>query len=198
MDDKAAEHAQEVANDILVKDEDGNKIANMIKTLAFGRQREAFQLDGDIDDAQASLMAEIMSRSALEAVTAVPMLGSLAGYSPVQGFLAKTFTNDMASSVAATITNNERKDVYVRSYQADAAEKAFDMTTPSSVVYDYAEATKLIIDYGQTRDFARNPAMGVFDQVIYAMTEILPFLREAKGQMRFELKEEVKKLPKNR
>ena len=197
-DDEAAEHAQEVANDILVKDEDGNKIANMIKTLAFGRQREAFQLDGDIDDAQASLMAEIMSRSALEVASAVPALGSLAGYSPVQGFLAKAFTNDMASSVAATITNNDRKDVYVRSYQADAAEKAFDMTTPSSVVYDYAEATKLIIDYGQTRDFARNPAMGVFDQVIYAMTEILPFLREAKGQMRFELKEEVKKLPKNR
>ena len=72
------------------------------------------------------------------------------------------------------------------------------MTTPSAVVYDYAEATKLIYDYGQTRDFKNNPAMGVFDQVIYVMTEILPFLREARGQIGSELKEEVKKLPKNR
>ena len=192
-DDEAARKAQKFANKALVPDEDSNIVAKVAKILLAGSERELFQSDSKIDDAQASALAEIMSKSLIETSTVIPYVGSLIGYSPVSGFLAKTFTNDVSRSVSAAVMDVEKNDVFIRQYNSDALESGADLTNPTSVVYDYAQATKLMVDYGMTRHAARNRGQSTFDLAVYFMTEVLPFLREARSYYGKELREVVKK-----
>ena len=197
-DDQAARNGQKLANKILVPDEDNNPLAKAAQTILFGKQREAFQLDGNIDEAQASMLAEVMSRSAAELATTIPGYGAIFGYSPIQGLFTKSIGNELSSSLASAVTQTDSEGVYVRSYQPGPVEGIMGLTTPTAVAYDYAEALKLATEYSQTSKFQNNGFIGAYDIAIYLMTEALPFLREARGQIGSELKEEVKKLPKNR
>tara|TARA_R110002074_G_scaffold357094_1_gene529331 strand:- start:97 stop:867 length:771 start_codon:yes stop_codon:yes gene_type:complete len=197
-DDQAARHGQKLANKILVPDEDNNPLASVAQTILFGKKREAFQLDGNIDEAQASMLAEVMSRSAAELATTIPGYGAIFGYSPIQGLFTKSIGNELSSSLASAVTQTDSKGVYVRSYQPGPVEGVMGLTTPTAVAYDYAEALKLATEYSQTSKFQNNGFIGAYEIAFYLMTEALPFLREARGQIGSELKEEVKKLPKNR
>lgn len=198
-DDKAVRNGQKLANKIMVPDDDSNALVRVAKKLIFGKKREAFQLDGNIDGAQASLLAEIMSKTGNELATSIPILGVAFGYSPIQGILEKSITQGGSEALSSLVTNTDKKDVYVRSYQADWLESAADVTAPTSVIYDYAEAGKLAYDYTKTNEFRRAPAMGSFNAAMYLLiAEGLPFLREYRSAEKGELKEEVKKLPRNR
>ena len=199
-DDEATRKAQKMANDALAIDKDSNPFAHVIKLLMFGKKRELFQSRKNEDAAQASALAELLSRSTLEFATAIPVLGVAAGYSPVSGMIQKAITDNLAESVAATATNlnvaqawYEKDGVDVRQYQSGWFETAAEFTAPTAAAYDMAAAGKLLLDYNTTRHAERNRAESAMDSAMYLVSELVPFAREMRSQMGGVLKDEVRK-----
>ena len=192
-DDKAARDAQRLSNKLIAVDDEGNAIINLIKTLVFGKQKEAFKLDKDMDVAQANALAEIGSKTITELAATIPIVGAVTGFSPVQSTLSRMFTDDASASLSAAVTGVEASKIGVRQYRQGHVEWAADLMAPTAVLYDYLQAGKLSADYLQTSRFQKDKAVGTYDIVAYLMTEIIPFLREARGQVRGEVMKEVKK-----
>lgn len=205
-DDKAQKKAQELANDVMAVDKDSNPLAAILKTLMFGKKREFFQQDKKADAAQASAVAELLSKSAAELATTIPVLGVLAGYSPVSGALQKSITNPLSVEAAAGMNNlvNKRQlktsnssynnnAVSIRSYQDSWGEAIASASAPTEAIYDMGEAAALLTQYNMTRH-AKGDRIGSFlDSLLYATTELLPFAREPRSQMKGELQAVIKK-----
>ena len=208
-EDEAVIHAQEMANNILSPSEDGNAIANFLKIIAVGKERELFRSDLEPDAAFASAIAEIFNKILLESTTMLPG-GVAAGYSPVSGGIERFVTNDAAESIVTMVTNGYRgltgndemleksrfyfddDGVMARQYEAGAFENVMGGTAATSAVYDMSAAMKLLAEYNMTDDAASNRMSSLNKSAMYAMTEIAPFLRDARGHMKGVLKDVVR------
>ena len=197
-EDEAVRHAQEMANSILAPTEDGNMIVNAVKSTVFGKKREFFRSELDADAAFASGIAEIVSKTLLEGVTALPF-GVIASYSSVSTNVQRFVTNDAAESIVAWVANLEKskfyfddKGVMVRQYEANAFETVADTTAAGSTLYDLAGAAKLMAEYNMTDEASSNRMKAASNTALYFATEIAPFLRDARGQMQSVLKDAVK------
>ena len=208
-EDEAVIHAQEMANNILSPSEDGNAVANFLKIVAVGKERELFRSDLEPDAAFASAIAEIFNKTLLESATMVPG-GVAAGYSPVGNLLEKFVTNDAAESIVTMVANGYRgltgndemleksrfyfddDRVMARQYEAGAFENVMGVTAATSAVYDVGAAMKLLAEYNMTDDAASNRMSSLNNSAMYALTEIAPFLRDARGHMKGVLKDVVR------
>ena len=208
-EDEAVIHAQEMANNILSPSEDGNAIANFLKIIAVGKERELFRSDLEPDAAFASAIAEIFNKILLESTTMLPG-GVAAGYSPVSGGIERFVTNDAAESIVTMVTNGYRgitgnnemleksrfyfddDGVMARQYEAGAFENVMGGTAATSAVYDMSAAMKLLAEYNMTDDAASNRMSSLNKSAMYALTEIAPFLRDARGHMKGVLKDVVR------
>jgi hypothetical protein len=198
-DEDAVRNAQEMANKVLAPQEDGNAAANIAKMLVFGKQRELFRSDLDPDAAFASALAETLAKSSVELVTAIPLVGVAAGYSPVSGLAQKFVLNDAAESAVAFASGLPKSKFYfdddgvqVRSYDGGWADNATGITAPTSAAMDVLQAGKLLLDYNLTTGAADNRVDSALNSSIYALTEAVPFLRDARGYMKGKLTDAVK------
>ena len=209
-EDEAVIHAQEMANSILAPSEDGSAIANFLKIVAVGKERELFRSDLEPDAAFASAIAEIFSKTMLDSATMIPLAGVAAGYSPVSTALSSLVTNDAAESIVTMVTNgyrgltgNDQKleksrfyfddnGVMVRQYEAGAFENIMGVTAATSAVYDMGAAMKLLAEYNMTDEASSNRMSSLNQSAIYALTEIAPFLRDARGHLKGVLSKPVK------
>lgn len=207
-DDDAQKKAQELANTIMVRDEDSNVAAGMMKAFVFGRKRELFQQDKTPDAAQASAFAEILARSQTELLSAVPIAGVLAGYSSVSGLAFQPFTESLAVAQATAVHNafsKERDDLKrssspydnnattVRAYDKDWLETAANTMAPTQVVHDYASAAYLAGRYNATKHAERNRWTSILDAAIYGALEVIPGTREARGEKAKQMQDVVNK-----
>ena len=193
-DDEAARKAQELSNKMIAVDDEGNAIINAMKTIIFGKKKEVFKLGGDMDVSQANALSGVLSQMLIEGIATIPVAGAISGFAPVQDNLTRRFTDGAANSLSSAITGVESSKISESQYKTGWIEGIFDLTAPSSVVYDYIQAGNLSLDYLQTGKFQNNKAAGSFDIAIYLLTEAIPYLREARGQLGRELKDERKRL----
>lgn len=209
-EDEAVIHAQEMANNILAPSEDGNAVANFLKIVAVGKERELFRSDLEPDAAFASALAEIFNKTLLESATMIPVGGVAAGYSPVSNLLEKFITNDAAESIVTMVTNGYRgitgndemleksrfyfddDGVMARQYEAGAFENAMGVTAATSAVYDMSSAMKLLAEYNMTDEAASNRMSSASNSAMYALTELAPFMRDARGHFKSVLRKPVK------
>ena len=198
-DEEAVRRAQEMANNVLAPQEDGNMAANFAKMLVFGKQREFFRSDLDENAAFASAVAEIGAKSLVELATTVPVLGVAAGYSPVSGMAQKLVLNDASESAVSLVSGLPKSKFYfddggvqVRSYDGGWADNATGITAPTSAAMDMAQAAKLLLDYNLTATAGDNRVDSALNSAIYALTEAVPFLRDARGHMKGVLSDVVK------
>jgi hypothetical protein len=197
-DDEAAIRAQEATNYLFAPDAEKNPVLNLIDILAFGKKREFFQLDRDTDEAQASAVAEVLGKTSLELATAVPYVGVLAGYSPVQGLISKMLTDDLSEYTAAKLSGEDRNSVNIREARPTWIERGADLTAPTGTAYDFASASKLAVDYNLTREAEKDRLMSLVNTLAYLATEAIPFARESRSYMQGVLKEPVKEEAKKK
>lgn len=190
-DDEAALRAQRVTNEMIAPDENSNVIHRIIMALIFGKDRPLFQDRGTVDEAQASAFAEMINYTSQEMLTTIPLAGVAFGYSPVRSLVDKLFTNPGSEEAAALLMDVERDSVNIRQYRPGFIEGTAEVTAPTGTVYDYAAATKLLLDYNMTNQASDNRAVSLRDSLLYLMSEVLPGTREARSFMQDKLREPV-------
>ena len=190
-DDEAALRAQRVTNEMIAPDENSNIIHRIIMGLIFGKDRPLFQDRGTVDEAQASAFAEMINYTSQEMLTTIPIAGVAFGYSPVRGLIDKAFTNPGSEEAAALLMDVERDSVNIRQYRPGFIEGAAEFTAPTGTVYDYAAATKLLLDYNMTSQASNNRAVSLRDSLFYLISEAFPGAREARSFMQDKLREPV-------
>jgi hypothetical protein len=190
-DDEAARKAQLVADDWLSSEGDSD-LVGFGKDLAFGSQKQLFSDKKTADAAQASAMAMLTSKVGIELASGVPVLGVMAGYSPISSILARNFVNPASEELASAVTGvevanawYEKTRVGVQEYSGGGIENMADITAPSSVLYDMMAAPKLAYD--------AYPTANSFDISLYLMSELFSPARDYRSARRKEMREAAKK-----
>jgi hypothetical protein len=199
-DDEAVRKAQEMANTLMApNEEDGNGLTNLIKVLAFGKKRELFQERLDPDAAFASGIAEILSKTALEFATTIPVIGVAAGYSPISGPTQNLVTNGFAEQTMSLVSGvpvqqawYEKDGIGIRQYDGTWAENLANITAPTSAAYDMVQASALLASYNTTESAGDDRLQSTLNSALYALSETVPFLRDMRTYMKDRLKDAVK------
>ena len=190
-DDKAARKAQLFADDWLSSEGD-DKLVGFGKDFVFGSQKQLFSDKKTASAAQGSALAMLTSKVGLEMVAATPVLGVMAGYSPISSLLARNFINPASEQLASAVTDVEVANAWyektrlgVFEYTGGGVENLADITAPTSVLYDALAAPKLAFD--------AHPTANSFDVGLYLASELLAPARDYRSARRKEMREAAKK-----
>lgn len=205
-DDKAQKKAQKLANDLLAVDKDSNAVAEVIKTIMFGRKTELFNQNKKAGSARASAMAEILSTSQAEFATAVPIFGVLAGFAPVSGTFVRPITDELGASQATfwhNLTNRkqvkkastpfDKNGVSVRSYKNEWDDSLANLSAPTALIHDVGGSAVLAAEYNMTRYASSHRFASTLDTAIFAAYQLIPFAREPRGLKTQEMQEVIRK-----
>jgi hypothetical protein len=183
--------AQKFADDWLSSDGDGAAVG-FGKELVFGGKKQLFIDSKSRDAAMGSAIAELGSRVGMEFTQGIPMIGVLAGYSPVSAAI-KPIMNDATEQTAAMLTGTrvaeawyDRNSVGVKEHSPGVFESITNATAPTAVIHDGLSATAMTID-----GFA-NDDVKAWDAASYALSELIPFLRDYRSARKQVLREQMK------
>jgi hypothetical protein len=160
-----------------------------------GKYRPVMPETKNLRAGEASMLAELTTKFAIELTQAVPYLGVLFGYSSIQESTAVPASAALSEEAWSKITGIDRGEYYdkraitVRQYESGVLEKAADLTAPTSLLFDYGQAVDLTIRG------LRSDRTELDEHILpYVLTEIAPFMRDARNARKEKLKES---LPKN-
>ena len=181
--------ANKISKDIFGTEDDG-MTKTVMKELMWGKYRPVMPDTKNLRAGEASMLAELSSKFAIELTQAIPYLGVLFGYSSIQSATAVPASTAVSEEAWSKITGidrgeyRERNAITVRNYQSGVLEKAADLTAPTSLLFDYGQAVDLTIRG------LRSERTELDEHILpYILTEIAPFMRDARNARKQKLKE---------
>ena len=189
--DDAIREGQELADSIMVADNEDSWGAKLRKRILFGAARPLFNPSKGDRESQYSALGELGSKTILEMGQGIPILGALMGYAPIVDMarpIVQSGTTEALSTVSSILGDKIAPGVSgisIPKYQESALGLMTGVTAPSSLLYDMMITGNKIYNSSMGTEATRS------DVILYALSEILG-TRELRMGMDKELTQHIR------